>query len=192
MCRRASYCMRRRTLEIPAALLPDALAALPADEAVVVEPLPAAGRAVYLAGLHNPRPSSRDGSKISSGRPARCRRSTWIKRCPGRGEDRLALTEEQRQAVRLAFQEKLLIFTGGPGTGKTTILQEVIRLLEAKRLRMHLASPTGRAAKRLAEVTGHEASTLHRLLEWNPREGKFQRKPGILSRPMSSSWIKPP
>jgi len=91
------------------------------------------------------------------------------------GKTGLALTEEQRQAVRLAFQAKLLVITGGPGTGKTTILQAVIRLLEAKKLRMHLASPTGRAAKRLAEVTGHEASTLHRLLEWNPREGGFQR-----------------
>jgi exodeoxyribonuclease V alpha subunit len=104
----------------------------------------------------------------------------------------LALTDEQRQAVHLAFQEKLLILTGGPGTGKTTILQAVIRLLEAKRLRMHLASPTGRAAKRLAEVTGHEASTLHRLLEWNPRQGGSSGMPGILWRPTSWSWMKRP
>jgi exodeoxyribonuclease V alpha subunit len=94
----------------------------------------------------------------------------WVEQKTG-----LALTEEQRQAVCLALQEKLLIITGGPGTGKTTILQAVIRLLEEKNLRIHLASPTGRAAKRLAEVTGHEATTLHRLLEWNPREGGFQR-----------------
>jgi exodeoxyribonuclease V alpha subunit len=94
----------------------------------------------------------------------------WVEQKTG-----LALTEEQRQAVRLALQEKLLIITGGPGTGKTTILQAVIRLLEEKELRIHLASPTGRAAKRLAEVTGHEATTLHRLLEWNPSAGGFQR-----------------
>jgi len=164
------------TLEIPAALLPDALAALAADEAVVVEPLPAAGRAVYLAGLHvsETQLARRVEDLLRAPRtvpPIDMNQALpWVEEKTG-----LALTEEQRQAVRLAFQEKLLILTGGPGTGKTTILQAVIRLLEAKRLRMHLASPTGRAAKRLAEVTGHEASTLHRLLEWNPRQGGFQR-----------------
>ncbi len=163
------------TLEIPAALLPDALATLAADEAVVVEPLPT-GRAVYLTGLHVSEthlarrvvdllraPRAMPPIDMNQALP-------WVEQKTG-----LVLTEEQRQAVCLAFQEKLLIITGGPGTGKTTILKAVIRILEAKKLRMHLASPTGRAAKRLAEVTGHEATTLHRLLEWNPREGGFQR-----------------
>jgi len=163
------------SLEIPAALLPDALSVLCADEAVVVEPLPA-GRAVYLTALHISEthlarqitdllraPRAVPPIDLTQALP-------WVEQKTG-----LALTEEQRQAVRLAFQEKLLIITGGPGTGKTTILKAVIRLLAAKMLRVHLASPTGRAAKRLAEVTGHEATTLHRLLEWNPREGGFQR-----------------
>ncbi len=163
------------TLDIPAALLPDALCALAADEAVVVEPL-AEGRAVYLAALHVSEsqlarrladflraPRAVPPIDVDQALP-------WVEQKTG-----LDLTEEQRQAVGLAFQEKLLVITGGPGTGKTTILQAIIRLLEAKKLRIHLASPTGRAAKRLAEVTGHEAATLHRLLEWNPREGGFQR-----------------
>ena len=163
------------SLEIPAALLPDALSVLCADEAVVVEPLPT-GRAVYLTALHISEthlarqitdllraPRAVPPIDLTQALP-------WVEQKTG-----LALTEEQRQAVRLAFQEKLLIITGGPGTGKTTILKAVIRLLAAKMLRVHLASPTGRAAKRLAEVTGHEATTLHRLLEWNPREGGFQR-----------------
>ena len=163
------------TLEIPATLLPDALAALSTDEAVVVESFPT-GRAVYLTGLHvsETQLARRVGDLLRAPRavpPIDTNQALpWAEEKTG-----LALTDEQRQAVRLAFQEKLLILTGGPGTGKTTILQAVIRLLEAKKLRMHLASPTGRAAKRLAEVTGHEASTLHRLLEWNPREGGFQR-----------------
>lgn len=163
------------TLEIPAALLPDALSALSADEAVVVEPLPT-GRAVYLTGLHvsETQLARRIADLLRAPRAVppidMTQALTWVEKKTG-----LALTEEQRQAVRLAFGEKLLIITGGPGTGKTTILQAIIRLLEAKRLRMHLASPTGRAAKRLAEVTGHEAATLHRLLEWSPREGGFQR-----------------
>jgi exodeoxyribonuclease V alpha subunit len=163
------------TLEIPASLLPDALAALAADEAVVVEPLPT-GRAVYLTGLHvsETHLARRVADLLRAPRampPVDMNQALpWVEQKTG-----LVLTEEQRQAVRLAFQEKLLIITGGPGTGKTTILKAVIRILEAKKLRMHLASPTGRAAKRLAEVTGHEATTLHRLLEWNPREGGFQR-----------------
>ncbi len=163
------------TLEIPSVLLPDALAKLAADEAVVVEPLPA-GRAVYLTALHvsETQLARRVADLLRAPRAVPPLDMTnalaWVEKKTG-----LALTEEQCQAVRLAFQEKLLIITGGPGTGKTTILKAIIRILEAKKLRMHLASPTGRAAKRLAEITGHEATTLHRLLEWNPREGGFQR-----------------
>ncbi|HSB79164.1 MAG TPA: ATP-dependent RecD-like DNA helicase [Candidatus Methylomirabilis sp.] len=162
-------------LEIPATLLPDALAALSADEAVVVEPLPS-GRAVYLTGLHvaETQLARRVADLLRAPRAVppmdMPQALAWVEKQTG-----LALTEEQRQAVRLAFQEKLLIITGGPGTGKTTILQAIIRLLEAKKLRLHLASPTGRAAKRLAEITGHEAATLHRLLDWSPRTGGFQR-----------------
>jgi len=163
------------TLEIPAVLLPEALAALVSDEAVVVEPI-SAGRAVYLTALHvsETQVARRAADLLRAPRAVSPIDMThalaWVEQKTG-----LALTEEQRQAVCLALQEKLLIITGGPGTGKTTILQAVIRLLEEKKLRIHLASPTGRAAKRLAEVTGHEATTLHRLLEWNPREGGFQR-----------------
>jgi len=163
------------SLEIPATLLPDALSALSADEAVVVEPF-ATGRAVYLKPLHlsETQLARRLFDLLRAPRAVplidMAQALPWVEQKTG-----LALSEEQRQAVRLALREKLLIITGGPGTGKTTILQAVIRLLEAKKLRMHLASPTGRAAKRLAEVTGHDARTLHRLLEWNPREGGFQR-----------------
>ena len=163
------------TLEIPAALLPEALATLTADEAVVVEPI-SAGRAVYLAALHvsETQVAQRAADLLRAPRAVSPIDMTYALAWVGQ-KTGLALTEEQRQAVCLALQEKLLVITGGPGTGKTTILQAVIRLLEEKKLRIHLASPTGRAAKRLAEVTGHEATTLHRLLEWNPREGGFQR-----------------
>ena len=163
------------SLEIPATLLPEALARLVSDEAVVVEPI-SAGRAVYLTALHvsETQVARRVADLLRAPRAVSLIDMThtvaWVEQKTG-----LALTEEQRRAVCLALQEKLLIITGGPGTGKTTILQAVIRLLEEKNLRIHLASPTGRAAKRLAEVTGREATTLHRLLEWSPREGGFQR-----------------
>jgi exodeoxyribonuclease V alpha subunit len=90
--------------------------------------------------------------------------------------DGLALNQGQREAVRTALIHKVTVLTGGPGTGKTTAVRTVIRLLEARDLSYALAAPTGRAAKRLAEATGREAKTLHRLLEFKPQQGlQFQR-----------------
>lgn len=86
-------------------------------------------------------------------------------------EGGLTLNEGQRQAVRTALTHKVTVLTGGPGTGKTTAVRTIIRLLEAKRFSYALAAPTGRAAKRLAEATGREAKTVHRLLEFKPQEG---------------------
>ena len=77
----------------------------------------------------------------------------------------IAFSDEQRQAIRQAATSGLLIITGGPGTGKTTILNGILELLGQMQLRCLLAAPTGRAAKRLTEVTGEDASTIHRLLE---------------------------
>lgn len=92
------------------------------------------------------------------------------------GKDRITLAEQQRQAVQMALTSKISILTGGPGTGKTSTVQAILRLLQSKGKMALLAAPTGRAAKRLAESTGHEAKTIHRLLEVSPGEGfKFQR-----------------
>lgn len=81
------------------------------------------------------------------------------------------LAPQQLQAVQTAVTHKVTILTGGPGTGKTTTLRALLDLLDKHRLTYALASPTGRAAKRLAEATGREAKTIHRLLEFNPGEG---------------------
>ncbi|MGD2207096.1 MAG: ATP-dependent RecD-like DNA helicase [Anaerolineae bacterium] len=90
--------------------------------------------------------------------------------------DGLRLNEGQRAGVQAALTHKVTVLTGGPGTGKTTAMRTVIRLLEAKGHRYALAAPTGRAAKRLAEATGREAKTIHRLLEFKPQKGfTFQR-----------------
>ena len=82
-------------------------------------------------------------------------------------ESGLEYSEQQRQAIRQAASSGVLLVTGGPGTGKTTILNGIISLFGQMQLRCVLAAPTGRAAKRLTEVTGEEASTIHRLLEAN-------------------------
>jgi exodeoxyribonuclease V alpha subunit len=92
------------------------------------------------------------------------------------GQGGLSLNQGQREAVCTALTHKVTVLTGGPGTGKTTAIHTVIRLLESKNCRYALASPTGRAAKRLAEATGREARTIHRLLEFKPQKGfQFQR-----------------
>lgn len=98
---------------------------------------------------------------------------SWVEQRLG-----MELSPAQREAISAAIQEKVLIITGGPGTGKTTLLRALIRVLEAKDLRVLLAAPTGRAAKRLSEATEREAKTIHRLLEYSPSEGGFQRNRG--------------
>ena len=85
------------------------------------------------------------------------------------------LEEEQQEAVRQALQQKVLVITGGPGTGKTTLLNSLLAVLRRAKFSFVLAAPTGRAAKRMAESAGEEAMTIHRLLEYNPHEGGFQR-----------------
>ena len=89
-------------------------------------------------------------------------------------ENRLGIryAEKQKQAIREALQKGILILTGGPGTGKTTTLNAIILLLEESGEKVFLAAPTGRAAKRMSEVTGKEAKTIHRLLqvEWNDQD----------------------
>lgn len=87
----------------------------------------------------------------------------------------LALAETQVAAIRLALMSKVLVMTGGPGVGKTTIVRGILRILAAKGVRLLLCAPTGRAAKRMTEATGFEAKTIHRLLEVDPKGGGFKR-----------------
>ena len=77
--------------------------------------------------------------------------------------------------MRLALLAKVLVITGGPGVGKTTIVNSILRILAAKGVRLLLCAPTGRAAKRMSEATGREACTIHRLLEVDPKTGGFKR-----------------
>jgi len=85
----------------------------------------------------------------------------------------VALAAGQKQAVKLALKARVLVVTGGPGVGKTTIIRSILAVLKAKGVNPLLAAPTGRAAKRLSESTGLEAKTIHRLLAYDPKEGGF-------------------
>ncbi len=94
----------------------------------------------------------------------------WFERQSG-----LVLAPEQREAVRAALGAKAMIITGGPGVGKTTLVNAILTILRAKRVEIGLCAPTGRAAKRLAEAAGMEAKTIHRLLEFDPHKRGFRR-----------------
>ncbi len=85
------------------------------------------------------------------------------------------LAPEQRSAVEMAAQSPLLVVTGGPGVGKTTIVRAILAIFDRAHLDVRLAAPTGRAAKRMQEATGREALTLHRLLEFDPKSSKWKR-----------------
>ena len=94
----------------------------------------------------------------------------WIEQKTG-----LTLAASQAEAIRLALRSKVLVITGGPGVGKTTIVNSILRILAAKDTKLLLCAPTGRAAKRMTEATGREARTIHRLLEFGPKTFGFKR-----------------
>ncbi|MBF6568639.1 MAG: ATP-dependent RecD-like DNA helicase [Candidatus Binataceae bacterium] len=161
-------------LEMDAELAAAAVAELAAAGAVVSEQLDD-DRIVYLKNLHEAETNvARRLIALTRGRPigpklVECAMAAAIK------EASFQLSIEQRHAIHTALKSRVTVITGGPGTGKTTILRQLIAGLKAAGIRATLAAPTGRAARRLADTAGHEAKTLHRLLEYSPDTGEFIR-----------------
>ena len=152
---------------------------------VRAEPLPgnedggAPAQPVYLARLYAAETAAADllGVILAAGTPAAGMDvAAELERFEA--EWGLALAGPQREAVRRALTGHALVITGGPGTGKTTIINAIVRILERGGERILLCAPTGRAAKRMEEATGRPARTIHRLLEFNPRKGDFERHAG--------------
>ena len=87
----------------------------------------------------------------------------------------ISLAEKQAEAIKCAIENKVTVITGGPGTGKTTIINAVLKILSKIKIEIMLAAPTGRAAKRMSETARHEAKTIHRMLEYSLQKGGFQK-----------------
>lgn len=164
-----------KLLDIEQPVIEDAIDQELAEQIVIidtVDDIPS----VFLASLYNAERSIVSQiTRLRSGTPAWSSLDTdkaipWV-------EQKLAieLADSQKQAVRLALSSKVLVITGGPGVGKTTLVNSILTILRAKQVKALLCAPTGRAAKRLSESTGLEAKTIHRLLEINPVNGEFKR-----------------
>jgi len=162
-------------LEVGEDILDAALGALVEQRRVVVEEQQG-DRGVYLTPLHVAEVNVAKRLRALMESPRQLiqidveRAILWAQQAISMG-----LAEMQKETIRKAITSKVLVLTGGPGTGKTTLVNCLIRILEREGQGILLASPTGRAAKRLAEVTGREAKTIHRLLEYSPTEGGFKR-----------------
>ena len=131
---------------------------------------------VFLAGLYRSEQAIAERlRRLAEGRPPwpvidAARAIPWVEARTG-----LALAPSQAEALRLAVAAKVLVITGGPGVGKTMLVNSILQVLGAKGAAVALCAPTGRAAKRLTESTGLDARTIHRLLEADPKTGGFKR-----------------
>ena len=173
----------REVLTIDREIVVKAVAQIAADKRIIIEDLnrdPEHFRenykAVYLAGYHvaETQVAARLKVLIESPRAVRAidadKAIPWI-------QEKLAITLADRQveAIRAVAGHKVMVITGGPGTGKTTIINAMLRIFTGMHTKILLAAPTGRAAKRMTEATGHEAKTIHRLLEYSFQKGGFQK-----------------
>jgi exodeoxyribonuclease V alpha subunit len=162
-------------IEVPADLIETALA-LELEAGDVVADALDGKRCIFLAGLYRAEQEIAERLRTLAAGATPWPRIDADKAIPWvEGKTGLVLADSQKQAVRVALSSKVLVITGGPGVGKTTLLSSILKVLMAKRTEVALCAPTGRAAKRLSESTGLEAKTIHRLLETDPAKAGFRR-----------------
>ena len=173
----------REMLGVEKDVVVEALGSLAMDKRIIIEDInesidefKANNKGVYLARFHLCETSIAHRLKMLSTAPKSIRNLTgenalrWVQ-----GQLDITLAENQAQAIRCALENKIMVITGGPGTGKTTIINAVLKIFSKLGVRTLLAAPTGRAAKRMSETSGHEAKTIHRLLEYSFTQGGFQK-----------------
>ena len=157
-------------LDVPVDAIAPCVAQLLSEESIVVD-----DKRVYLPHLYY----------AEQGAATRCYQLSQVQRIelgniPAEikaieQRDGVTFAPRQKLALKKALSHNLLVLTGGPGTGKTTTIKGLIALLEARKKKIALAAPTGRAAKRMSEATGYEAKTIHRLLKFSPSEMAFEK-----------------
>jgi len=169
-------------LELLPELMCKALEVLASQNRVVIEDIldpeagPAERRVVYLTQFHVSETGVARHLKSLLSAPTSIRQInadkavSWVQR-----QLSISLAEDQIRAIKSAAENKALVITGGPGTGKTTIIKAILAIFSTLKIRILLAAPTGRAAKRMSEITGHESKTIHRLLEYSLQKGGFQK-----------------
>ncbi len=173
----------RENLGVEKDVVVEALGSLAMDIRINIEDInesidefKANNKGVYLAKFHLCETSIASRLKTLLTAPKSIRNVTvenalhWVQ-----GQLDIALAENQAKAIRCALENKIMVITGGPGTGKTTIINAILKIFSRLGVRTLLAAPTGRAAKRMSETSGHEAKTIHRLLEYSFTQGGFQK-----------------
>ena len=173
----------KEMLDIDREIIVKAMGTVSVDKQIVIEDInqdiaefKENNKAVYLSGYHIAEKNLAARLKTLINAPQSIKKIDSAKAIEWVQEKlSITLAEKQIDAVQRSAENKVMVITGGPGTGKTTIINAIIKIFAAKQTKIMLAAPTGRAAKRMSETTGHEAKTIHRMLEFNMRKGGFKK-----------------
>ncbi len=176
----------RELLEVPMECLEEALKRSALDGEVMVEQRGEEEPRVYLRWLYEAEVETAQALARIRGKKGLEREGNADQLGQAGAHGQMELNQQQREIIRMGLKEPLLVVTGGPGTGKTTAMRALLETAQRQGKRVVLAAPTGRAAKRLSEATGHEARTIHRLLEFQPGTRKFLRN---RQRPIQADLI---